>query len=84
MLSPNRAWSGASAAGAMRIRLGGTQDCFGKPVEKPKTGDHDRLAERGDIGRANRLLYAANADDGRNRRDHAVYMEKEVRDERAS
>ena len=45
----------------MRIRLGGTQDCFGKPAEKPKTGDDDRLAERGDIGRADRLLYAANA-----------------------
>ena len=39
------------------IRLGGTHEYFGKPVEKPFIGDDDRPAEREDIGRANRLLY---------------------------
>ena len=55
--SPNCAWSEAAAAGAMHIRLGGTHEYFGKPVEKPFIGDDDRPAEREDIGRANRLLY---------------------------
>ena len=55
--SPNCAWSEAAAAGAMHIQLGGTHEYFGKPVEKPTIGDADRLAEREDIRRANRLLY---------------------------
>ena len=55
--SPNCAWSEAAAAGAMHIRLGGTHEYFGKPVEKPFIGDDDRPAEREDIRRANRLLY---------------------------
>lgn len=57
--SPNCAWSEAAAAGALHVRLGGTHDYFGKPVEKPTIGDDDRPAERDDIDRANRLLYAA-------------------------
>lgn len=57
--SPNCAWSEAAAAGALHIQLGGTHNYFGKPVEKPTIGDHDRPAERADIDRANRLLYAA-------------------------
>ena len=55
--SPNCAWSEAAAAGAMHIQLGGTHDYFGKPVEKPTIGDDDRPVQRGDIGKANRLLY---------------------------
>ena len=57
--SPNCAWSEAAAAGAMHIQLGGTHDYFGKPIEKPTIGDNERPAQRSDIGRANRLLYAA-------------------------
>lgn len=57
--SPNCAWSEAAAAGALHVQLGGTHDYFGKPVEKPTIGDDDRPAERDDIDRANRLLYAA-------------------------
>lgn len=57
--SPNCAWSEAAAAGALHIQLGGTHDYFGKPVEKPTIGDNERAAQRGDIGRVNRLLYAA-------------------------
>lgn len=56
--SPNCAWSEAAAAGALHIRLGGTHEYFGKPVEKPTIGDADRPAEPIDIRRANRLLYA--------------------------
>ena len=59
--SPNCAWSEAAAAGALHIQLGGTHTYFGKPVEKPTIGDNDRPAERGDISRANRLLYATSA-----------------------
>lgn len=60
-LSPNCAWSEAAAAGAMRIRLGGTHTYFGKTVEKPTIGDADRAVEKEDILRANRLLYATAA-----------------------
>ena len=59
--SPNCAWSEAAAAGALHIQLGGTHTYFGKPVEKPTIGDNDRPAERGDISRANRLLYITSA-----------------------
>jgi len=58
-LSPNCAWSESAAAGAMHIQLGGTHTYFGKVVEKPTIGDHDRPVEKDDILRANRLLYAA-------------------------
>ena len=58
-LSPNCAWSEAAAAGAMHIQLGGTHTYFGKVVEKPTIGDHDRSVEKDDILRANRLLYAS-------------------------
>ena len=59
--SPNCAWSEAAAAGALHIQLGGTHDYFGKPVEKPTIGDADRPAQRGDIAKVNRLLYASGA-----------------------
>ena len=57
--SPNCAWSEAAAAGAMHIQLGGTHDYFGKPIEKPTIGDADRPVQPSDIGKVNRLLYAA-------------------------
>ena len=59
--SPNCAWSEAAAAGALHIRLGGTHEYFGKPVEKPTIGDDDRPAEKEDIRRANRILYVTSA-----------------------
>ena len=59
--SPNSAWSEAAAAGALHIQLGGTHEYFGKPVIKPTIGDADRPAERADIQRVNRLLYATSA-----------------------
>lgn len=59
--SPNCAWSEAAAAGALHIQLGGTHDYFGKPVEKPTIGDADCPAQRGDIAKVNRLLYASGA-----------------------
>ena len=59
--SPNSAWSEAAAAGALHIRLGGTHEYFGKPVEKSTIGDADRPAEKQDIRRVNRLLYGTSA-----------------------
>ncbi len=56
-LSPNCAWTEAPAAGAMRIQLGGTHTYFGKTVVKPTIGDADRLPQKEDIARANRLMY---------------------------
>ena len=55
--SPNSAWSEAAAAGALHIRLGGTHEYFGKPVEKPTIGDADRPAAKHDIRLAILLLY---------------------------
>jgi len=57
--SPNCAWSESAAAGAMHIRLGGTHDYFGKPIEKPTIGDADRKPSTADIRNANKLLYAS-------------------------
>ena len=57
--SPNCAWSEAAAAGALHIRLGGTHDYFGKPMEKPTIGDADRPAQRADIARAVHLMMTA-------------------------
>lgn len=57
--SPNCAWSEAAAAGALHIQLGGTHLYFGKPVVKPTIGDDERPAQPEDIGRTNRLMYAA-------------------------
>ena len=59
--SPNCAWSEAAAAGALHIRLGGTHDYFGKPMEKPTIGDADRPAARADIARTVRLMMTASA-----------------------
>ena len=60
-LSPNCARSEAAAAGSLHIQLGGTHTYFGKTVVKPTIGDDDRPAQRADISRVNRLLYASSA-----------------------
>ena len=57
--SPNSGIPEAAAAGALGVRLGGTNLYFGKPVEKPTIGDPLRPLERqGWIG-AVRLMYGA-------------------------
>lgn len=55
-LSPNCAWSEASAAGALHVQLGGTHLYFGKPIEKPAIGDNDVPVSIADIGKTNRLM----------------------------
>lgn len=47
--SPNCAWSEATAAGALGIRLGGPNVYFGERVEKPWIGDERREIELDDI-----------------------------------
>ena len=56
--SPNSAHTEAACAGALGVQLAGSNYYFGKLVEKPTIGDATRPIERGDIARANRLLYA--------------------------
>ncbi|HZV83230.1 MAG TPA: adenosylcobinamide-phosphate synthase CbiB [Geobacteraceae bacterium] len=57
--SPNSGIPEAAAAGALGVRLGGTNSYFGKPVVKPTIGDPlcplDRRAWRGAV----RLMYGA-------------------------
>ncbi len=55
--SPNSAHTEAACAGALGLRLGGTNFYFGEPVEKPHIGDALRPIEAEDIKRANRLAY---------------------------
>ncbi|MBI1921392.1 MAG: cobalamin biosynthesis protein CobD [Geobacter sp.] len=59
--SPNSGMPEAAAAGALGVRLGGTNVYFGKPVEKPAIGDPllplDASAWRGAV----RLMYGAEA-----------------------
>ncbi len=47
--SPNCAWSEASVAGALGIRLGGPNDYFGQRVDKPWIGDAVRDISPEDI-----------------------------------
>lgn len=56
--SPNSAHTEAACAGALRVQLAGNSSYFGKMVEKPTIGDALRPVERGDIARANGLMYA--------------------------
>lgn len=57
--SPNAGIPEAAAAGALGVRLGGTNIYFGRPVEKPAIGDPlkalDRAAWRGAV----RLMYGS-------------------------
>lgn len=55
--SPNSAHTEAVMAGALHIQLAGDAWYFGKLHKKKTIGDPDRLVEKEDIRRANRLLY---------------------------
>ena len=57
--SPNCAWSEASVAGALGIRLGGPNDYFGERVEKPWIGDAQRDISVDDISHTIRLMWVA-------------------------
>jgi adenosylcobinamide-phosphate synthase len=53
------AWSEASVAGALGIRLGGPNDYFGERVEKPWIGDAQRDISVDDISHTIRLMWVA-------------------------
>lgn len=57
--SPNCAWSEATVAGALGIRLGGPNDYFGERVEKPWIGDDRREVALSDIPRSIHLMMMA-------------------------
>lgn len=59
--SPNCAYPEAAFAGALGIKIGGTNIYFGKPVVKPTIGDADKATDAGDIMRAVRLTYVSAA-----------------------
>ncbi|HBK81625.1 MAG TPA: cobalamin biosynthesis protein CobD [Nitrospinae bacterium] len=59
--SPNAAISEAALAGALGIRLGGTNVYGGVPEERPHLGDPLREPERRDIRRAVLWMYASSA-----------------------
>ena len=56
-LSPNSAQTESACAGALGIRLGGTHDYFGKPVEKPTIGDDLNPVVPGHIPDTHILMY---------------------------
>ncbi|AZS49859.1 cobalamin biosynthesis protein [Entomomonas moraniae] len=55
--SPNCAWSEATVAGALGIRLGGPNCYFGELVEKPWLGDETRSIAQQDIQITIALMY---------------------------
>ena len=57
--SPNSAQTESACAGSLGIQLAGPAFYFGQRYEKPTIGDPNRSPEPADIGRANRMLYAA-------------------------
>ncbi|MDF2524889.1 MAG: cobalamin biosynthesis protein, partial [Clostridiales bacterium] len=57
--SPNCAYPEAAVAGALGIRIGGTNVYFGKAVEKPTIGDPDREIQAEDIPRTIHLMYVS-------------------------
>ncbi|MFB5081273.1 adenosylcobinamide-phosphate synthase CbiB [Raoultella sp. C349492] len=57
--SPNCAWSEATVAGALGIRLGGPNDYFGQRVDKPWIGDAVRDVCVDDISQTIRLMWVA-------------------------
>ncbi|WP_410015128.1 adenosylcobinamide-phosphate synthase CbiB [Sodalis sp. C49] len=59
--SPNCAWSEATVAGALGVRLGGPNDYFSIRVEKPWIGEARREIALGDIIHSIRLMYVASA-----------------------
>jgi adenosylcobinamide-phosphate synthase len=59
--SPNCAWSEATVAGALGVRLGGPNRYFNEWVEKPWIGEDTREIDLEDITAAIRLMYLASA-----------------------
>jgi adenosylcobinamide-phosphate synthase len=59
--SPNSGHSEAAVAGALTIRLGGTNIYFGQTLHKPTIGEAHRTIEPQDIRRTNRLILLAAA-----------------------
>ncbi|HOI16668.1 MAG TPA: adenosylcobinamide-phosphate synthase CbiB [Geobacteraceae bacterium] len=59
--SPNSGVPEAATAGALGVRLGGTNRYFGKPVEKPTIGDPRRDLSIESYREAIRLMYGAMA-----------------------
>ncbi|CQD32829.1 adenosylcobinamide-phosphate synthase CbiB [Yersinia mollaretii] len=57
--SPNCAWSEATVAGALGVRLGGPNHYFGERVEKPWIGDDRREIALEDIPRSINLMRIA-------------------------
>jgi adenosylcobinamide-phosphate synthase len=57
--SPNSGIPEAATAGALGVRLGGTNRYFGKPVEKPTIGDPLRELSRESYRGAIRLMYGS-------------------------
>jgi len=59
--SPNCAWPEAAFAGALGIRIGGSNVYFGQFVEKPTIGDAVRPIDKDDIPGTIKLMYATAA-----------------------
>ena len=57
--SPNCGWSEATVAGALGVRLGGTNVYFGKVLEKPWLGETRRNIEPDDIKKTIGLMYVS-------------------------
>ena len=57
--SPNCAYPEGAAAGAMGIRLGGTNIYFGEVIEKPTIGDNIKTINRKHIKECNKLMIAS-------------------------
>lgn len=57
--SPNSGYPEAATAGALGIKLGGTNLYFGKPVQKPTIGESKRAIEKQDIKRSIFLMVGA-------------------------
>lgn len=59
--SPNCAYPEAAVAGALGIKIGGSNVYFGQVVEKPTIGDADRTIRAQDIPGSIRLMYVSSA-----------------------
>jgi adenosylcobinamide-phosphate synthase len=59
--SPNCAYPEAAVAGALGIRLGGSNTYFGKNAEKPTIGDERMQLEAGHIKETIRIMYFSSA-----------------------
>ena len=57
--SPNGGWAEATVAGALNIRLGGTNYYFGEPHFRAYMGDPNEILEAVHILGAIRLMYTA-------------------------